>query len=131
MRLRVPERGERGAAVVEFAIVLPLVVLFVFGIVEFGRAYSARIQLDSAVREGARAAALGGDTTAVSTATKNAATGLNPVSITVTQPTTCPANPAATDNATVQASYPFTYDIPFWGTGTWTLQAKGVMRCGG
>ncbi len=38
-------RDERGAAVVEFALILPILVLFVFGIIEFGQAYSARIQL--------------------------------------------------------------------------------------
>jgi Flp pilus assembly protein TadG len=120
-------RDERGAAVLEFAIVLPLLVLFVFGIVEFGRAYSARIELTAAVREGARAAALGGDAT---TSTKNAATGLKSTAITVTT-VACPANPAATTNASVTASYPFAYDIPLFGSGTWTLSARGVMRCGG
>lgn len=38
---------ERGAAVVELAIVLPLLVAFVFGIIEFGRAYNTRIELTS------------------------------------------------------------------------------------
>jgi Flp pilus assembly protein TadG len=122
-----PARDERGTAVVELAIVLPLLVLFVFGIVEFGRAYSARIELTAAVREGARAVALGDDGVA---ATKNAATGLKPASITVT-PTTCPPSPAPGTNAVVDASYPFTYEIPFFRKGTWTLSARGVMRCGG
>lgn len=107
--------------------VLPLLVLFVFGIVEFGRAYSARIELTAAVREGARAAALGGDPVA---STRNAATGLEAGSITVT-PTACPEDPSPDDNASVSASYPFDYDIPFFRSGTWTLKAKGVMRCGG
>ncbi|HEX2119622.1 MAG TPA: TadE/TadG family type IV pilus assembly protein [Acidimicrobiales bacterium] len=121
------KRDERGAAILEFAVVLPLLVLFVFGIVEFGRAYSARIELTAAVREGVRAAALGGDPVA---STRNAATGLKSGSITVT-PTACPDDPTPGHNATVSASYPFDYDIPFFRSGTWTLKAKGVMRCGG
>jgi Flp pilus assembly protein TadG len=126
--MRAPaRRDERGAAVLEFAIVLPLLVLFVFGIVEFGRAYSARITLTAAVREGARAAALGGDAAA---STKNAASGLKSSAITVTT-VACPANPGPTTNASVQATYPFAYDIPLLGRGTWTLNATGVMRCGG
>jgi Flp pilus assembly protein TadG len=112
---------------VEFALVLPVLVLFVFGIVEFGRAYNARIELTSAVREGARAVALGGDGVA---ATRTGAPGLASASITVTQ-TTCPANPTPTTNASVLATYPFRYSIPFLSSGTWTLTAKGVMRCGG
>lgn len=112
---------------VEFALVLPILMLFVFGIIEFGRAYNARIELTSAVREGARAVALGSDGTV---ATKNGAPGLTSSKITVTQ-TACAATPPPGANATVQATYPFRYDIPLFGTGTWTLKAKGVMRCGG
>lgn len=121
-------RDERGAAVVEFAIVLPILVLFIFGIVEFGRAYNARIELTSAVREGARAVALGGDAV---TATKNGAPGLTSSQITVTTTTTCPAGAPAGTNASVSASYPFQYVIPLFRSGTWTLKATGVMRCGG
>lgn len=123
----VAARDERGAAVVEFALVLPLLILFTFGIIEFGRAYSAKIELTAAVREGARAAALGNDGVA---ATKGA-TDLSSGSITVKPIAPCPAMPTATDKAVVEASYPFTYEIPFFGQGTWTLNAKGAMRCGG
>jgi Flp pilus assembly protein TadG len=120
-------KDERGAAVVELAIVLPILVMFVFGIVEFGRGYNARIELTAAVREGARAVALGQDGVA---ATKNGAPGLAADQITVTQ-TTCPANAAIGTNAVVDATYPFHYDIPFVGTRTTNLTAKGVMQCGG
>ena len=136
-------RDERGAAVVEFVLILPILVLFVFGIIEFGRAYSARIQLTSAVREGARAGALGGDVVA---ATKGGAPGLTASQITVrytpTPGSTCTGAPTTTlattttapsaiPTATVTATYPFPYTIPFFRSGTWTLSATGVMRCGG
>ena len=136
--------NERGAVLVEFALVLPLIVLFAFGIIEFGRAYSARIQLTSAVREGARVAALGGD--AVS-ATKAGAAGLRPQDITVTytaSPGSSCAGAATTTStttvgtttttialATVTARYDFHYDIPLFRSGTWQLSATGVFRCGG
>lgn len=122
-------RDERGAAVVEFALILPILVMFVFGIVEFGRAYSARIELTAAVREGARAVALGANTTDAETATKDGAPGLDRNLIAVT-PSSCTATPTPV-NATVNASYQFEYTIPLVRTGTWTLKAKGVMRCGG
>jgi Flp pilus assembly protein TadG len=121
---------------VEFALVLPFLVLLMFGLIEFGRAYSAKIELTAAVREGARAAALAEGvcgtadvTTCVRDSTRDAAGGLDSGSITVT-PTLCTSVPKPV-NATVAAQYPFTYDIPFFGSGTWTLNAKGVMRCGG
>lgn len=47
-------RGESGQAVVEFAIVLPVLILLVLGIMEFGRALSALMVLQNAAREGAR-----------------------------------------------------------------------------
>ena len=109
-------RDDRGAALVEFALVLPVLVLFVFGIVEFGRAYNARIELTSAVREGARAAALGGDGVA---ATKAGAPGPDrqPDHVAYTRPRDALRRPHPTarpTNATVTATYPFQYTIPFF-----------------
>ena len=113
---------------VEFALILPVLMLFVFGIVEFGRAYSARIQLTSAVREGARAVALGNDGVA---ATRAGAPGLNPaLAPAQVSANNCKATPSPPD-AVVTVTYPFPYTIPFFGSNTWTLTAKGVMRCGG
>jgi Flp pilus assembly protein TadG len=48
----------RGAALVEFAIVLPLLFLLVFGIIEVGRAISVQQIITNGAREGARAAIL-------------------------------------------------------------------------
>lgn len=47
---------ERGAAAVELAIVLPVLLLLIGGIVDFGRFFFLQIQLTNAAREGARAA---------------------------------------------------------------------------
>ena len=114
---------------VEFALILPVLILFVFGIVEFGRAYSARIQLTSAVREGARAVALGNDGVA---ATQAGAPGLNPaLAPAQVSANNCTVTPSPPQDAVVSVSYPFQYTIPFFGSNIWTLTAKGVMRCGG
>jgi Flp pilus assembly protein TadG len=51
-------RGDRGASLVEFALVVPLLTLFVFGIVQFGLAYDMKQSINSAAREGARMAAI-------------------------------------------------------------------------
>jgi Flp pilus assembly protein TadG len=49
---------ERGASLVEFAFVVPLLTLFLFGIVQFGIAYDKQQSVNSASREGARLGAL-------------------------------------------------------------------------
>jgi Flp pilus assembly protein TadG len=49
--------GERGAALVEMALVAPLLVILLFGIWTVARAYNVKNTMDHAVREGARFAA--------------------------------------------------------------------------
>jgi len=51
-------RDEWGQAIVETALVVPMIVLLVFGILEFGRFYNAWIVITQASREGARVAAV-------------------------------------------------------------------------
>ena len=46
--------NERGQALAEFALVLPLVLLFIAGIVEMGRAWNIKQAVTDAAREGAR-----------------------------------------------------------------------------
>jgi len=48
-------RGENGASAVEFAIVLPILVLLIFGIIEFSVALYDKTMITNASREGARA----------------------------------------------------------------------------
>jgi Flp pilus assembly pilin Flp len=54
-------RGQEGAAAVEFALLLPLLVLLLFGFIQFGLAFNTRIQATNAAREAARQAVVGID----------------------------------------------------------------------
>jgi Flp pilus assembly pilin Flp len=54
-------RGQDGAAAVEFALLLPLLVLLLFGFIQFGLAFNTRIQATNAAREAARQAVIGID----------------------------------------------------------------------
>jgi Flp pilus assembly protein TadG len=47
-------RAERGGVAVEFAIILPVLMLLVFGIIDFGHAWYMRHLMSDASREGAR-----------------------------------------------------------------------------
>lgn len=62
-RLRRLARRDDGAVMVEFALVMPLLLLLVFGILDLGRALFMLNDLKSAVREGARFGAVLADTT--------------------------------------------------------------------
>ena len=125
---------DRGATAVEFALLLPLLLLLVFGIVDFGRALNAQITLTQAARTGARLAALGQPD--VVSATQAAATGLSPVAVAVTA---CPSNATQSQSAVVSVSYSFSFVTPvgaiaglFGGTGFGspvTLTATGEMPC--
>ena len=69
-RRRPPQRNERGAVFVEFALVLPLLMSLVLGIYTGGQAYTNKIGVVEAVREGARYGAslpMGTDVNALTT----------------------------------------------------------------
>lgn len=51
-------KSQRGQALVEFALILPLLLLLVFGIIQFGFIFHAYLTVNEAAREGARLAAV-------------------------------------------------------------------------
>lgn len=55
-------KTERGQAMVEMALILPILILIVFGIIEFGRIFNTKLIVSNAAREGARYAAVNGNT---------------------------------------------------------------------
>lgn len=54
------KRLERGAAAIEMALVLPVLILVLGGIIDFGRLFYTQIMLTNAAREGARAGIIAG-----------------------------------------------------------------------
>ena len=56
MRKRAPLNGEEGQTVVEFAIVVPVLLLVVFAVVQLGIVFNNNVTLTDAVRSGARVA---------------------------------------------------------------------------
>lgn len=122
-------RSERGSVAVEFALILPILVAVLLGIVEFGRAYNAQITVTAAAREGARVMSIEKSVSATQAAIKAASPSLNP-QLTNTQIEVSPATCNPGTNATVT----ITYRLDFL-TGLFVdhvdLTGKGVMRCGG
>jgi Flp pilus assembly protein TadG len=117
---------------VEFALLLPLLLFVVFGLIDFGRMYHEQIILTAAAREGARAAALGLDANSRVQATTSGWTGVTAAV------TACPTTGASNVNTTVIVSHTFTFVTPvaaiaslFGGGmgGSRTLTGKGIMPC--
>jgi Flp pilus assembly protein TadG len=57
--------GEKGQNLVEFAMVVPIFLILVFSIVDFGMGFHAWITVTNAAREGARVGAVGADTATI------------------------------------------------------------------
>lgn len=54
-----PSRSRRGQALTEFALTAPLLLLLIFGIIEFGRAFQSWVTIQNAARAAARFASVG------------------------------------------------------------------------
>ncbi|MEZ6061460.1 MAG: TadE/TadG family type IV pilus assembly protein [Planctomycetaceae bacterium] len=98
------QSSRTGAAVVEFAIIIPIFLILVLGIIEFGRAMSVGQMVTNASREGCRQAILdGSSSTAVEAYVDNflsGALGVTAADVTVT----CFVNGAAADVSTAEES---------------------------
>jgi Flp pilus assembly protein TadG len=132
-------RGERGQAMVEFALVIPIFLLLVIGVIEFGRAWNLQQTLADASREGARRAAVFDPTLTQATVeaairAKIAASGFNPALATITWPTGFAVGMGAPITARIQMPYRFAFLRPLImlantsSDGTLTLVSATQMR---
>lgn len=131
--MRQHKRDERGASAVEFAFIVPLLIVLVVGIAEFGRAFQVQSTLSAAAREGVRTMALQNDPAATRATVENVAASLKPAvtdaQITIS-PTACPATYPNATNVTVTINYRLSFFTGFFGSGV-NLTGRGVMRCNG
>jgi Flp pilus assembly protein TadG len=127
-----PRAPERGAVAVEFALVAPVLIMLLLGIMEFGRAYNVQVSLSSAAREGVRVMAIGNNQAAALTATKNAAVSLSPalvdsnIAITFNNGTS-----SCSVGAQVTVTITYTLSTLTGIAGPFPMTGKGVMLCGG
>jgi Flp pilus assembly protein TadG len=124
-------RSERGAAAVEFAIVAPMMIFLLLGIVEFSKVMLVQSSLSAAAREGARAVTLGSTVGAAQTVVQSAATSVALTTGQVAVSGSCATPAGSTTVVTVTVSYtqPVLYDV-LGGAGV-ALTGRAAMRCGG
>jgi len=120
--------GERGAAAVEFALVLPILIILIFFIVEFGRLYNIQISITGAAREGARSMAINNVVGNAKTATVAAAPS---VPLTTGDVTISPTNCVAGSTVTVTVKHTVDLISGYLPYSSMVLTGKGVMLCGG
>jgi Flp pilus assembly protein TadG len=126
-------RGERGAVAVEFALVVPLLLLFLFSVISVSRAFQVQATLSAAAREAARTMALENDAGAARSAAVFAAS-TSSVPLTAGQvsisPDTC-TGASPTTNVTVTITYDFQPTGSFAGGIAFPITSEAVLRCGG
>lgn len=127
------DRGERGAGVVEFALILPLLMMLVFGVVQFGLLLNRQQALHAAAREGARVAALPATSTSdIQNRIDEALEGIplnGTPTITITPNTTNPCQGRPGEAVEVEIIVPTTIELPVAGTKTVDLTGRGEFRC--
>jgi Flp pilus assembly protein TadG len=113
MTIRAHTKDERGQTMVEFALVLPVLLVVLFGIIQFGITYGNYVALTDAVRAGARTAAVSrsstdpvGDTKA---RVKDASGDLDATQVVPTVDT--PAGWTHGEDVTVTATYPYSISL--------------------
>lgn len=125
---------EKGAAAVEMALVLPVLILLLLGIMEFGRAYNAQLTLTSAARESVRVMAISKSAPQARDSALTSARTLRPnlvatdVAFAVPGATPGDACPAGR-TATVTITYSLTTLTGL--AGPFAMTGRGVMLCGG
>jgi Flp pilus assembly protein TadG len=110
-------RDTRGAALLEMALTLPMMLMIAAGIFEFGRAYQTWQIITNAAREGARIAVLPGTTDSMVTTrvktymSDGQLSDYNAATVAITRDATIAmgANTATASKITI--SYPFTFVV--------------------
>jgi Flp pilus assembly protein TadG len=131
-------RNQRGAALLETAITLPLILLISVAIFEFGRAYQVQQVLTNAAREGARIAVLPDYTDAqVTSVVRSYLTGGGLTAVNPTIDHNVVVGPDKASRVTID--YPFNFMVlnpvarlvspaSALGKGTVPMQASALMR---
>lgn len=101
-------RSESGVALIEFAFVLPILLVLAMGMLDFGRAFHMKSMLDQAAREGARVAVVtspDADIVESRVGAVLASGGITPTSVTID-------GPDAAQMVTVTVNATFTFITP-------------------
>lgn len=83
-KFRYLNKSEKGQSLVELALILPILLLLLLGIIEFGRVFNAHLIITNASRDGVRQGAVGASDTDIQNAVLNSVAVLDKSKLTVT-----------------------------------------------
>lgn len=106
--------NNRGQAIVEFVLIIPLVFLLIFALLETGRFVHAAYEVEHGSREGARMGAIGGSDSDIQTAVFQSISGLDATLVTV-EMTPAGSVRGSGDRLDVVVTYKFSPITPFVG----------------
>jgi Flp pilus assembly protein TadG len=124
--------SERGAAAVEFALILPVLLVLVGGTIDFGRLFYTQIQLSNAARDGVRLAALGSTTYSTTQIQARTVTAASPLAVQTSGVTVTACTGAGTSaTVTVVPQTTFTWTVLGFipGLPLPQPQGKATMTC--
>jgi Flp pilus assembly protein TadG len=130
--------GRRGQAAVEFALILPFLLVMLVGIIEFGRAWNEHQVITDAAREAARKGAIFDETITLDSVINTAVASMTAAGINPARCDDCIAAPGwdlpggQPLTVTIELPYTFTFFGPLvkWSTGqsNITLRTSFTMR---
>ena len=123
--------AEHGAAAVEFALVVPLLLMLLFALMDMGWVFNQQLSVTAAAREGARYMAIHHNEAGAQTEAESRMLSMVP-SASFSYDAVC-SDSIEDEDFQVTVSIPLT-DLTGWLTallGERTLDGVGTMRCGG
>ncbi|ATW26025.1 TadE/TadG family type IV pilus assembly protein [Candidatus Formimonas warabiya] len=120
----------KGQAMVELALILPVLLLLIFGIVEFSRVFSTQLLITSSAREAAREAAVGASDATIVLSAENSASILDSSKMTVTI-SPDESTRIRGDSVTVRIAYPVKIYAPIISSligDPYTVSSEIAMR---
>lgn len=125
-------QGERGAAAVEFGLILPVLLLLVGGIIDFGIMYNKQLLLTNAARDGVRQVAANSSNGWTQVQIQSRITSAaSPMAVNSSATAWYCSSAGATVTVTVTPTTPYDYTILKFvpGLPKPTLQGKASMTC--
>ena len=104
-------KNQKGQSLVEFAIVLPLLLLLLFGIAEFGIMLNSYLTIQNIAREGTRLGIIGGSDTEITSLIRTTSPNLTSADLSISI-TPSEGNRRSGDTLQVKVTYNYRMIVP-------------------